>query len=421
MKLFGTDGIRGRWGEPPLTASIALGLGQAVRAQFGPGPVLIGRDTRASGLEIRDELAGGLGGEVIDLGVVPTPAVSALVESSDAAAGIVITASHNPWHDNGLKVVGPEGGKLSLAAETELEERVFAGTFLFSETLGLGEMDGASRYLELLAAKVPAGLSLEGVTIALDCAHGAGVHTAPRALEALGAKVHAIGVEPNGRNINEGLGAVHPQVLAEHVVAAGSDVGICLDGDADRCILVDRHGKVVDGDALLLLLAGEPGVVGTVMCNAALERELGRRGLGFVRTAVGDRNVSVVLERNGWPVGGEPSGHVLLGSGFPTGDGVLTALHVLAGGIELADRLSDWRPDPSALVNVAVPAKPDIDSLSGLRAAKTRILRQGASRVLLRYSGTEPKLRVLVEAPDADDAQRFARSLADVALEDISR
>ena len=419
MTLFGTDGIRGRWGEPPLTESIALGLGKAVRAQFGAGPVLLGRDTRASGPEILEQLVTGLGGEVVDLGVVPTPAVSALCAAREAVAGVVITASHNPWHDNGLKVVDGQGRKLSLEAEAQLEDRILNGTFTFTETLRAQRVDGALQYLGLLDEKV-GHMSLRGVRIALDCANGAGHLTAPRALASLGAEVRPIGVEPDGRNINHGLGAVHPRVLAKHVVETGADVGICLDGDADRCILVDRAGVVVDGDALLLLLADQPGVVGTVMCNAALERQLANRGLGFVRTAVGDRNVAGVMARNGWPVGGEPSGHVLLADGFPTGDGLLTALRVLAGGIDLGRRLFDWRPDPSSLVNVRVPSKPDLESLAGLHEAKATALTQGASRVLLRYSGTEPKLRVLVEAPRGEDAERLARALADAALKDIS-
>ena len=419
MSLFGTDGIRGRWGQPPLTPEIAHALGSAVRKRFGSGPVLLARDTRASGLEIRDELAGGLGGDVIDLGVLPTPGLSALLNGRRGAAGIVITASHNPWQDNGLKVLGKDGFKLDLQVERELEQEVLKGTYSFNSTLELQEKPGADLYVELVLKSLPDRLDLEGVDIGLDAANGAAFETAPRILQQLGARVHAIGVAPNGRNINDGVGAVHPGVLSKHCLRVGASVGICLDGDADRCILIGPGGRIVDGDALLLLLAREPGVVGTVMSNAALERQLRGRGLGFVRTPVGDRNISAVMQRNRWPVGGEPSGHVLLRDGFPTGDGLLTALRVLADGLDLRKRLRNWQPDPSVLVNVAVAAKPDLDTLEGLDAARKGVLAGGASRVLLRYSGTEAKLRVLVEARTLPEARGFADTLAAVAVEQI--
>lgn len=417
--LFGTDGIRGRWGRAPLDQATARGLGAAVRKRFGAAPVLLARDTRESGLEIRDHLVTGLGGDVVDLGVLPTPGLSALLASSRSAAGVVITASHNPWRDNGLKVLGPDGFKLDVAVEEELESDILRGTFAFNATLSLDERSGAEEYVEQLLALLPKRLDLRGVDVGLDCAHGAGYQTAPAVLEALGARVHAIGVEPTGRNINNERGAVHPGVLSKHCLRVGASVGICLDGDADRCILIGPGGRVVDGDALLLLLGRPPGVVGTVMCNAALERALEGRGLAFLRTPVGDRNISAVMQRNRWPVGGEPSGHVLLSDGFPTGDGLLTALRVLADGLDLRSRLRDWEPDPSVLRNVKVASKPDLNELSGVQAAKTRVLRQGASRVLLRYSGTEAKLRVLVEARTLDAAQRFADTLAAVAVDDI--
>ena len=419
MSLFGTDGIRGRWGQPPLTPEVARGLGQAVRRRFGAGPVLLARDTRESGVELRDELAGGLGGDVVDLGVLPTPGLSAILEARRGAAGVVITASHNPWQDNGLKVVDGGGHKLDLATEQELEAEILKGTFGFTPTLELQERPGEDLYVELLLERLPPRLDLSGVAVSLEKKHGAAFRTAPRVLEALGARVHAIGVEPDGRNINEGLGAVHPGELSRHCLRVGARLGVCLDGDADRCILVGPGGRIVDGDALLLLLAREPGVVGTVMCNAALERRLGERGLGFVRTQVGDRNVAEVMGRNGWPVGGEPSGHVLLADGFPTGDGLFTALRVLADGLDLRERLRDWRPDPSALVNVRVASKPPLEELGALQRAIGEARAGGASRVLLRYSGTEAKLRVLVEAPHLEDARGFADALAAAAAEAI--
>jgi phosphoglucosamine mutase len=425
MKLFGTDGIRGRWGQLPLTEEIAQGLGFALRKHYGAGVIALARDTRESGEDIRDALISGMSGRVVDLGVLPTPGLSALLADGQAVCGVAITASHNPWHDNGLKVLEGDGHKPSQATQDRLEDELVSGTFQsgrdrLNPTLSLDEGPGLDRYVELFLQHLPADFRLDGVHVALDAAHGAAFQSAPRVLEALGARVDAIGVSPDGRNINEGLGAVHPEVLAQRVKDTGAQVGICLDGDADRGILIDAAGRVIDGDAVLLLMARGPGVVGTVMSNAALERQLKGRGLGFRRTPVGDRHIAAELARSGWHVGGEPSGHVLLSDGLPTGDGLLSCLRVLAGGLDLQARLADWRPDPQVLINLKVPHKPPLQDLPGLALAQQRALEDGASRVLLRYSGTEPKLRVMVEARRADVAQRLAERLAEQALQEIS-
>ncbi|MCB9759326.1 MAG: phosphoglucosamine mutase [Alphaproteobacteria bacterium] len=417
MSRFGTDGIRGRWPEPPLTPDTAAALGRALRARVGEAPVVIGRDTRESGPALRDALLIGMGGDVVDLGVLPTAGVSAALAQGLGAAGVVITASHNPWTDNGLKVLGPGGGKLPTAEEAALDAALDAPPTA-APPLQLREVDGAALYQDAVLACLPPGFTLRGLRVAVDAAHGAAWQTAPALLGALGAEVVALGCAPDGRNINEGVGALHPDGLAQAVPAAGCAVGIALDGDADRCVLVDGAGEILPGDGLLLLVARAPGVVGTVMCNAALERALGALGVGFERVAVGDRNVAERMAALDWPVGGEPSGHVLLAGGLPTGDGLLTALFVLGGGPDLRARLGGWRPDPQALVNARVPAKPPLASL-GVDALQAAALAAGASRVLLRYSGTEPKLRVMVEAPEQALAERQARALADALTERI--
>lgn len=417
-KLFGTDGVRGRWGQAPLTVPLVRALGASIRKHLGPGPVLLARDTRASGPELRDALLMGLGGDAVDLGVLPTPAVSVLLQQGQGVGGLVLTASHNPWHDNGIKVVAADGRKLRPEQERAIEHDALTATWDWGSTLTMQDAPGHAAYVAALL-QAAEELDLQGVQVALDCANGAGFRTAPEALRALGATVHAIGVEPDGQNINRGLGAVHPQVLAQHVVDTGSQLGICLDGDADRCILVDHTGRIVDGDGLLWLLRRGPGVVGTVMCNAALPRRLAQVGLDFARAGVGDRQVAMEMQARGWHVGGEPSGHVLLSDGFPTGDGLLTALRVLAGGVDLAERLSDWTLDPQAKINVRVAQKPPLDSLSELASAQEEALQAGISRVLLRYSGTEPKLRILVEAPDQELASAWAQRLAECALAEL--
>ena len=412
MALFGTDGIRGRFPEPPMDLNTATDLGRALRDRIGDAPLLLARDTRESGPALAKAVARGAGGEVLDLGVLPTPAASALLAEGWGAAAVVITASHNPWFDNGLKVLGAGGVKLSDAEEAALAREMATPRHHNAAQLHRVPCEGDRAYERLVIERAPAPWRLKGVKIALDAAHGAAARTAPSILRALGVELVVIGDAPDGKNINEGVGAVHPEALAQLVRETGAAVGIALDGDGDRCQLIDADGELVDGDALLLLLARAPGVVGTVMSNAALERALLGRGLGFARAAVGDRYVAEELSRRGWRVGGEPSGHVLLAEGFPTGDGLLTALFALADGVNLKERLRGFRPDPQALLAVPVAQKTPLDAVPELAVIEAEARAAGVSRVLLRYSGTEPKLRVMVEAPELSLAQSWAQRLA---------
>lgn len=421
MKLFGTDGIRGTWGQAPLDVSTLRGLGASLREFFGDGPVFFVRDTRESGPDMVDALAAGLGGEVIDLGILPTPALSAILADGKGVGGLAITASHNPWTDNGLKVLLSSGRKPSVEQEARLETENPSATWNWGATLRVRRIEtGLDDYLRVLLDEVR-GLWLHDYKIAVDCANGAAYESAPEVLKRLGAKVHAINVAPDGQNINRDCGAVHPEHLAKVVVAEGCDLGICLDGDADRCVLIDKKGRILDGDAILWLLRANQGVVGTVMSNAALERRLGEEAIPFVRAGVGDRQVAEALRAKRWGLGGEPSGHILVPGGFPTGDGMLTALKCLERSTDITADLEDWRPDPSALVNVRVSAKPELDTLNGLAEQQAEALSSGATRVLLRYSGTEAKLRVLVEARDQASADRHANALADFAVAAIAR
>ena len=419
MKLFGTDGVRGRVGEPPLTPSVLRGLGGSLRNFYGDGAVFIVRDTRESGPELVEALANGLGGEVMDLGVLPTPALSAMLADGKGVGGVAITASHNPWHDNGVKVLLSSGRKPSPDQERRIEAGTDDSSWSWGATLRVRSRDdGLEDYLRIVESEVR-GLWLHDLKIAVDCANGAAFRSAPEMLRRLGAKVHAIGIEPDGRNINEGLGAVHPEVLAKVVVDEGCDLGICLDGDADRCVLIDRNGRILDGDAILWMLRHPQGVVGTVMSNAALERRLGEEKIPFIRAGVGDRQVSSAMLERRWQVGGEPSGHILVPSGFPTGDGLLTALRVLEKDPMLHEALADWAPDPSALVNAKVASRPPLETIPGLAEAQSAALQDGATRVFLRYSGTEPKLRTLVEARSQADADRHAQALSQLAVSAI--
>ncbi len=408
---FGTDGIRGQWPQEPLTPAVATALGAAVAATFGPR-VGIARDTRESGGVIEHHVAAGQGVEHHSCGVLPTAAASTLVAAGVVDAAVVITASHNPWQDNGLKVIGPGGRKLDATAEQALAERLekhLADPPRASPSTWSIEPRARRIYLDALAAALPSGQWLRGARIAVDCAHGAATWTAPQILEGLGAEVVPLGVAPDGRNINRARGALHPEALARQVRHAHCDAGIALDGDADRCVLVTGSGRVVDGDALLLLLARGPGVVGTVMCNQALAIALADRGMDLVRTGVGDRQVAQELARLGWQVGGEPSGHVLFSDGLPTGDGMLTGLRALAGGVDLDARLAGWQPHAQARAAVVVAHRPPLRSLGPLQDALAAL----EGRAVVRYSGTEPKLRLQVEGTTADDADRELQLLLD--------
>lgn len=406
MKRFGTDGIRGRWGSETLNSKVAAALAHALRERF-KGPIPIVRDTRESGDEILASLEQGLGRMGVDYGVMPTPALSAILRDGEGVAGIAITASHNPWQDNGLKVLGPGGGKLAPAVEQAIDIALVRSMDLSPVEGGLQKGQGEEIYLAAQLKAIGDASALSGKRIALDTAHGAAYKTGPRLLDALGIESVLIGGAPTGRNINLGVGALHPEGLRATVLKANCVAGIGLDGDADRCALIDARGEVIHGDALLLLLARSPGLVGTVMCNTALESRLKERGIQFCRTAVGDRNVQLEMAARGWMVGGEPSGHVLLADALPTGDGLVTGLRALVGGVDLAARLNGWTPLPAVQVAVPVDAKPPLAENALIQAILAEAERQLNGRVLLRYSGTEPKLRVLVEAESLSVAQQW--------------
>ncbi len=423
---FGTDGIRGRVGEGVISADFVLKLGWAAGralARDGRRPVVvIGKDTRISGYMFESALQAGLvaaGADVRLLGPMPTPGVAHLTHSLRADAGIVISASHNPHHDNGIKFFSERGEKLDDATELAIEAELDAPfSTVPSETLGkaLRISDAATRYAEFCKTTVPFDFTLEGWHLALDCAHGANYQIGPRVFSELGARVDAIGAAPDGLNINRGVGSTHPEALAARVRESGATLGIAFDGDGDRVIFSDSAGNTVDGDALLYVLARdwrETGrlrgpVAGTLMTNYALERALGESGIGFVRTAVGDRHVHRALVEQGGVLGGEASGHILCLDRAGTGDAIVSALQVLEvlarRGQSLEDALAGYLPFPQRTVNVRLTgeARRILES-GGVRAALENAQRAvaGRGRAFRRPSGTEPVIRVTVEAEEA--------------------
>jgi len=431
-RFFGTDGIRGRAGEPPLTPEFVLRLGQAagsvLRENAARPTVLIGKDTRESGDLLEAALAAGLlsqGVVVEHLGVLPTPAVAYLSSVLEADAGVVISASHNPYQDNGIKFFGPGGTKLSDEAELEIERRL-EGAFAIRDIGTVRNHHEAERlYTDRL---VHLGPRLDGLRVAMDTANGATYRVAPRVLQRLGAEVFAIFNTPDGRNINKGCGSTHPELLQRVVREGGFDVGVAFDGDGDRVILVDAKGRIVHGDHVLYinaLVRGEPLVVGTVMSNLGLERALKRRGVEFVRTPVGDRYVYEALRERGGRLGGEQSGHVLFLDHLPTGDGLQTALLTLDAVQRSGRSLETWVDEltlyPQRLVNVRVRDKEAVMALPELAAwiaeAEGRL---GEGRINVRPSGTEPLVRIMVEAPDperVDEAIDWLRERISAAVE----
>jgi phosphoglucosamine mutase len=425
-KLFGTDGVRGTANSWPMTAELALRLGAAAGRYFrndgsNGHRVVIGKDTRLSGYMFENALTAGLtstGMNVLLLGPVPTPAVGLLTTSMRADVGIMISASHNPHQDNGIKFFGPDGFKLSDEAEAEIEALVEAGV----EPTGANNIghakridDGRFRYMERLKGTFPQGRRLDGLKVVIDCANGAAYKVAPEVLWELGATVIPVGTTPNGTNINDGCGSTSPRVAAETVVSHGADLGICLDGDADRVILIDENGEIADGDQLMALMAArwaEQGrlrdgtLVATVMSNLGLERFLGGRGLRLERTAVGDRYVVEAMRQGGWNLGGEQSGHIVMTDYATTGDGLLAGLQVLAAMIEsgrpASELLQQFETVPQLLKNVryaagAQPlAAPSVAQV--IEGAKARL--NGHGRLLIRKSGTEPLIRVMAECED---------------------
>ena len=441
-KLFGTDGVRGRANEHPMTAEIALSLGQAVAHVFAASPrertrIIIGKDTRLSGYLFEDALAAGIcsmGADVIQVGPMPTPGMAFLTADMRCAAGVMISASHNPYLDNGIKFFSRDGFKLPDEIETRIESLVSSGELAQqrapADAIGQATRieEAGGRYVVFLKKTFPRELSLDGVRIVLDCANGAAYRVGPTVLRELGAEVFNLGVSPNGRNINDGCGSLHPELTAARVREVRADVGIALDGDADRCVMIDERGETVDGDALLALFAADlvergalagGAVVATVMSNLGLEIALEELGLELVRTQVGDRYVVEAMRNEGYNLGGEQSGHIVFLDHNTTGDGLLTGLQTLAILRRKDRRLSEltagFQRFPQALVNVSVADKRPIESIPEVVRAVRRIEealgRRG--RVLVRYSGTEPKARVMVEGEDEAAVSRYAAELAE--------
>ena len=435
-KYFGTDGIRGPVGTPPITADFVLKLGWAAGKTFSPsggGNILIGKDTRISGYLFESALEAGLasaGVHVTMLGPMPTPAVAYLTRAVSADAGIVISASHNPFSDNGIKFFSSEGRKLPDEVELEIERLIDEPmTTVASADLGKADRmnDAVGRYVEFCKTTFPKSLNLKQMKLVVDCAHGATYKIAPAVFQELGAQVIAIGCSPDGLNINEGFGATSPEALAERVVQEGADLGIALDGDGDRLVMVDHLGEVVDGDELLLIIALHQqakglltgGVVGTLMSNLGLEVALKDRGIAFARAQVGDRYVVAKLLQEGWHLGGEGSGHILCLDQATTGDGVVSALQVLRAitdqGKTLAELKTAMTKFPQVMINVPANSAKVMENnavQSAVRDVDAVLGDKG--RVLLRPSGTEPLIRVMVEGEDAPQVKRLAVQLAAV-------
>lgn len=439
-KYFGTDGVRGRVGEVPITPDFVMRLGYAAgktlvaREQLPPGErpaVLIGKDTRISGYMLESALEAGFaaaGADVFLAGPLPTPAIAYLTRALRLQAGVVISASHNPFDDNGIKFFSAGGTKLPDDVELEIERRLESPMGCEpSERLGKARRidDARGRYIEFCKSTFPAEMDLRGLKIAVDCAHGAAYMVAPCVFHELGAEVVKFGVEPNGLNINDKVGATSPSALREQVLACGADLGIALDGDGDRLIMVDQEGQTYDGDQLLYVIAKAQakagcltGVVGTLMTNLGLEHAIGRLGASFARAKVGDRYVLELLHQKGWRLGGENSGHIICLDRHTTGDGIVAALQVLAAlrsqDMTLAQACADLKMYPQSLVNVRLIQGFDWKAAPAIEQAKSDAERalEGAGRVLLRPSGTEPLLRVMVEGPDADHVKTLAGQIA---------
>lgn len=441
MKLFGTDGIRGKANTAPMTADMALKVGMAAGLEFMRGShrhrVVIAKDTRLSGYLLEPALTSGFiatGMDVVLVGPMPTPAVAMLVKSLRADLGVMISASHNPYYDNGIKLFGPDGYKLSDAVEAAIEGRVLGGDFsklAASEALGKARRldDAQGRYIEFAKSTFPKAMTLEGMKIVVDCANGAAYQVAPMILRELGADVVAIGISPDGYNINEGCGSTAPKAMCERVVAEGAHIGIALDGDADRVIICDEKGQILDGDQLMAMIATQchqsgllkgGGVVATQMSNIGLERYLGGMGLTLARTKVGDRYVVEHMRAHGFNVGGEQSGHLILSDYATTGDGIIAGLTVLAYLISRKKPLSEcgklFAPLPQILKNVPYErggnsplANPKVkEAIADAEKALS-----GKGRVFIRESGTEPLIRVMAEGDNDDQVKALVDGICD--------
>ena len=437
-RYFGTDGIRGKVGEDKVTPEFVLKLGWAAGRVLGKsgGSVLIGKDTRISGYMFESALEAGLaasGMNVLLTGPMPTPGIAYLTQTFHARAGIVISASHNPYYDNGIKFFSGTGQKLpddvELAIEDELDKPMKT---IESESIGRARRinDAAGRYIEFCKSSIPVSTSLKGMKIVLDCANGATYHIAPEVFTELGAKVVAIGADPDGLNINDGVGSTHPETLQARVLEEQADLGIALDGDGDRCLLVDANGRLVDGDDILYVIARarlrekalRGNVVGTLMTNLGLELALGELGVGLDRTDVGDRYIIERLLQNQWNLGGEPSGHIICLDRTSTGDGIISALQVIAEvmqtGQPLHELVEGVEKCPQILINVSLgdAVARDVmqleEVMAAVRDAEADLGKEG--RVLLRPSGTEPLIRVMVEGTRSEQVERLSRQIADV-------
>ena len=441
--LFGTDGVRGVAGRYPLDHATVRRLGAAlVRAlPHGVGwpRLLIGRDTRESGVWIEEELARGAsceGASVASAGVVPTPAVAYLTRTAGYDAGVVISASHNPFEDNGIKVFSGRGEKFTERVERAVEAIVADTSWTLEDGKArpIARADLAGAYLDHLRTVFPESATLKGMLLGVDCANGATAPMAPRLFESLGLQSVVLGHEPNGRNINLDCGSTHPDRLARMVVDRGCQMGVAFDGDGDRAIFVDHSGRIVDGDAVLLMCGRQlqkegrlkgNAIVATVMSNVGLEIALNALGIQLVRCAVGDKYVMEEMLNRGLSLGGEQSGHIIFSEYLFTGDGLCTALNVLRtialSGRTLADLASDLTTYPQVLLNVRVRDKVDLESVPPIAAAISRVESRlaGQGRLLVRYSGTEPLLRVMIEGRHADEIHTWAQEIADVAKEHL--
>jgi phosphoglucosamine mutase len=446
-KLFGTDGVRGVANEHPMTSEVALKLGRAIAHISKRGAhrhrILIGKDTRISGYMLEYAISSGvcsLGVDVMLVGPMPTPAIAFLTKTMRMDAGIVISASHNPFQDNGIKFFGPDGFKLADEIEAEIERLMDTGEIeaVRPTALDIGKSfkleDAPGRYVQFVKTIVDSSLRLDGLKLVIDCANGAAYRVAPMIFHELGATVTAIGVEPDGKNINAGCGAVYPERLCRAVKDAGADVGIALDGDADRVIIADERGEIVDGDAVMAICGRDliqrgklpkSTVVATVMSNIGLERSLADVGGNVVRTQVGDRYVVECMRQNGYAFGGEQSGHLVFLEHTSTGDGCIAGLHVLSvmlrSGRKLSELAKVFEPSPQCLINIKVTRKPPMEELPKAGEVIRRVERELGTRgrVLVRYSGTENKARVMVEGPDKDRTKRYAEDIAEAIKAEI--
>jgi phosphoglucosamine mutase len=446
--LFGTDGIRGIANEAPMTPELALALGKAVAHVAGRGKthtprLLIGKDTRLSGYMLEQAIAAGIcsmGARVILCGPIPTPAIAQLTVSMRADAGIVISASHNPYQDNGIKIFGADGFKLPDEQEAEIEQLMANDALPRPTGPGIGKAtrldDAGGRYVVFAKATFPRGLTLDDVRVVVDAAHGAAYKVAPLVFGELGANVTAIGVKPNGVNINKEAGALHPDNVRAEVVKRNAHMGIALDGDADRLIVIDEKGQIVDGDVVMAMCAtqmmeegalAKKTLVATVMSNLGLERAMQKRGGKLVRTQVGDRYVVEAMRAGGYTLGGEQSGHLVFLDHASTGDGVVAALQVLAIMVRTGRPLSELAKEamervPQVLENVTLPSRQPLEQMRHLSisTAKVKDALGDDGRVLVRWSGTEAKLRIMLEGPDEDRLRKWAKDLAAAAKKDVS-